>query len=443
MGVPIGAASMGLRRPIATILLIVLNVAVYFLTTYRSSFVSIDSDVLWNYGYIPAYFLTDQGIIRIFTSMFLHADPLHIFFNMYFLYIFGRGVEGVLGTPRFLALYIVSGVFASLLHTASVGFQGASALSIPAIGASGAISGVLGAYLMLYPTTPLAMCFFLVLPLCGTFRASTFLLFWFLIQVLYGYLRLGGVAFFAHAGGFIAGIVLSWLLGRDVVDKLKTPFLHALSFFSDVGEGLGRGAKILLIIAIVSLIGGGLYSYTVSTSMDRSQITYVVSINIGNSPSEPPYRSSTATLYVVKDSSDFSVSPIVDDASRILINRLLASNILINIQSRGSTQEIERTLTVTVLGVPVPFSISARAIYDNNGVMIYGYGSALTRTVVCGATCIPGDVIHYPWFEVRSTGPISIASLVAVPLLVSILFLLLSLYVVVAKDREISLSSYW
>jgi len=136
------------------------------------------------------------------------------------------------------------------------------------------------------------------------------------------------------------------------------------------------------------------------------------------------------------------MSPIVDDASRILVNRLLASNILINTESRGSTEDIRRSLTVTILNVPVPFSISARASYDNNGVMIYGYGSAVTRSVVCGVTCTLGDVIQYPWFEIRSVGPMSITNLITIPLLISMLFLLLSLYVAVAKDREISLSNY-
>ncbi|HWQ17594.1 MAG TPA: rhomboid family intramembrane serine protease, partial [Sulfolobales archaeon] len=443
MGIPMDAASAGFRRPIATISIIVLNVIIYILTTYKNSFVSINSDVLWSYGYIPAYFLTDQGIMRIFTSMFLHADPLHIFFNMYFLYIFGKGVESVLGVSRFLTLYIVSGVLASFLHTVSVGFQGASALSIPAVGASGAISGVLGAYLMLYPATPLALCLFLPFPLCGTFRASTFLLFWFIVQVTYGYLRLGGVAFFAHAGGFIAGVALSWLLGRDVVARLKQPFFYTLSVFSEMGEGLGRGAKIVMIIAILSLIGISIYSYYSGTSIDRSQLVYNVNVNIGSSPNEPPYSSSMATLLVTRGSSDFSMSPIVDDTSRILINRLLASNILINTESRGSTEDIRKSLTVTILNVPVPFSISARASYDDNGVMIHGYGSAITRSVVCGATCMLGDVIQYPWFEIRSVGPISIASLITIPLLISMLFLLLSLYIVVAKDREISLSTHW
>ncbi|MEM0439742.1 MAG: rhomboid family intramembrane serine protease [Sulfolobales archaeon] len=442
MGIPMGAASAELRRPIATIFIIVVNVAIYILTTYKNSFVSINSDVLWNYGYIPAYLLTDQGIMRIFTSMFLHADPLHIFFNMYFLYIFGKGVEGVLGVPRFLALYITSGVLAAFLHTVSVGFQGASALSIPAVGASGAISGVLGAYLMLYPATPLAMCLFLPFPICGTFRASTFLLFWFAVQVLYGYLRLGGVAFFAHAGGFIAGVALSWLLGRDIVARLKHPFSYTLSIFTEMGEGLGRGAKVVMVIAILSLMGVSLYSYYSGTSIDRSQLIYAISVNIGSSPNEPPYSSSMATLLVTRGSSDFSMSPIVDDASRILVNRLLASNILINTESRGSTEDIRRSLTVTILNVPVPFSISARASYDNNGVMIYGYGSAVTRSVVCGVTCTLGDVIQYPWFEIRSVGPMSITNLITIPLLISMLFLLLSLYVAVAKDKEISLSTY-
>lgn len=445
MGVPIDTAPEA-GRPIVTISIILANIAIYILTTSQNLFLQINNNILWSYGYIPAYFPTDQGLLRIFTSMFLHADPLHIFFNMYFLYIFGKGVENTLGGARFLVLYILSGVSASLLHTASLGFQGVSSISIPAVGASGAISGVLGAYLMLYPTTPLAMCFFLVLPLCGTFRASTFLLFWFVIQVFYGYLRLGGVAFFAHAGGFVAGIALSWILGRDIVARIKQPLFYTFSLFQGGGEGLGGGAKLVLAIAIISLIGGGVYSYMVGASIDRSQLIYAVDIKISENPGQPPYSSSIATLSLSKDSSDFSMSPIADDASRILINRLLASRVLVNLNNRGSEGvDINRSGSVIINNIPVPFSITARASYDSNGVMVYGYGSASTRAVGCDPTgrCGPQDYIVYPWFEVRSTGPLSLASLISIPLIVSMIVLVLSLYVVVARDREVSLSSYW
>jgi len=98
-------------------------------------------------GFIPSLVGNPSQWYRVFTSMFLHADFFHILFNMYFLCVFGRAVESILGKSRFLLLYLAAGIFASIFHTAFSFIGGLSAYTVPAIGASGAISGILGAYL--------------------------------------------------------------------------------------------------------------------------------------------------------------------------------------------------------------------------------------------------------------------------------------------------------
>jgi len=444
--IPAGASYPVGSRPLVAISLIAINVAIYLLTSYRSNFLSIDSDVLWNYGYIPAYMSISpyEAFMRLFTSMFLHADPLHIFFNMYFLYFFGKGVEGVLGSSRFLLLYIASGLWAVFLHTASVGFQGVSSISIPAVGASGAISGVLGSFLMLYPASHLSMCFFyIVFPVCGTFRASTFLLFWFAIQVIYGYLRLGGVAFFAHAGGFIAGIAFTWLLGSGIIRGYRYGAMWPgfLGFGAPYGAGLGAVQKAVLSALLLSILAAGLYSYVQASSIDRSSLTYLVEVKVMDRPEGDLYSMSQATLVVSREAPGFTMSPIADDLSRILINRLVASGILFNPQMGGRVDTINASYGVEVQGVRVPFTISARVNYDSNGVLTLSEGSSYTRAVVCDVTCRPGDFLAYPWFTLRSYGPISLSELSQLPLILSAAVTLLSLYVVLAKDRELSIDT--
>jgi rhomboid family protein len=154
------------------------------------------------------------SLATIFTAMFLHAGWLHIGGNMLFLYIFGDNVEDRLGHFRYLAFYFLCGIFASLTHAF---FNPAS--RVPSLGASGAISGVLAAYMFLYPRarvlTLIPIFFFLTVEL----PAVVFIFYWFLIQFFSGALSLsmttptsGGTAYFAHIGGFAAGVVLLFLM---------------------------------------------------------------------------------------------------------------------------------------------------------------------------------------------------------------------------------------
>ena len=154
---------------------------------------------------------TGQGwLVTAFTSMFMHGSWIHIGGNMLFLWIFGNNVEDAMGKVRFLAFYLLSGLAATALQTVvTLAAAPDSAGAIPNLGASGAISGVLGAYLLLLPTASvltLIFYFFIEVP------AFLFLGVWFLFQLWDGGFALlhpeagGGVAFFAHVGGFVFGV---------------------------------------------------------------------------------------------------------------------------------------------------------------------------------------------------------------------------------------------
>jgi membrane associated rhomboid family serine protease len=178
--------------------------------------------LMYQFGFIPAHltgWLTahtvppDVALLPVLTSMFMHASWLHLIFNMWALWIFGDNVEDYLGHFRYLIFYLISGVAASALHTV---LNPSSA--IPSVGASGAIAGVMGAYLVLFPSAR-------VLTLLPLFVFVTFvqlpawlvLGYWFVAQFLSGAATSiayshqtsgGGVAFWAHVGGFLAGVTL-------------------------------------------------------------------------------------------------------------------------------------------------------------------------------------------------------------------------------------------
>src|SRR5690606_1426563 len=206
------------RYPVMTVSLIVLNVAV-FLYEITLPPARLEALVL-SYGTVPAYFAPGaaegQGLpvafLPLFTSMFLHGGWLHGMGNMWYLWIFGDNVEDRMGHFSFLVFYLLCGLAGGLAH---VVFNLSS--TIPSIGASGAVAGELGAYLISYPfariLTIVPLFFFwpiIELP------AILVLGSWFLIQFLYGTMALGsttaeamgGVAWWAHIGGFLTGILL-------------------------------------------------------------------------------------------------------------------------------------------------------------------------------------------------------------------------------------------
>jgi membrane associated rhomboid family serine protease len=161
--------------------------------------------------------LTDPGrqIGNVLSSMFLHGGWMHLLGNMWFMWIFGNNIEDSMGHTRFLVFYLLCGVAAALAQVAINPDSG-----IPMVGASGAISGVMGAYLILYPRvrvwTMVPIGFFLT---SIALPAWTMLLYWIAIQTFGGLVGIvgeerGGVAFWAHIGGFVAGVVLIKLFAR-------------------------------------------------------------------------------------------------------------------------------------------------------------------------------------------------------------------------------------
>jgi rhomboid family protein len=209
--------------PIVTIGLIAANTVVWLWELKRTTY-----DV-FHYGYYPCSFSPPcvppapahplHWYEGAFTGMFMHASWSHIIGNMLFLWIFGNNVEDALGRGRFLLWYLAAGLAATAAQTA-VTLHYASQLdaSIPNIGASGAIAGVLGAYFLLLPTARVLTLVFFFIPI--EIPAVLFLGFWFLFQLWEGNYSLthpeagGGVAFFAHVGGFLFGLLTVHVVRR-------------------------------------------------------------------------------------------------------------------------------------------------------------------------------------------------------------------------------------
>ncbi len=162
-------------------------------------------------------FVTQWGIVpdrlhlaSLVTSMFLHGGWMHILGNMLFLWVFGRNVEDLIGGSRFFALYMICGLLAGIVQVIANPYS-----RVPTIGASGAIAGVMGAYLVKLPRSRINALVFFIFVTTIQIPAPVLLLFWFAMQFLNGIGSLtstdysgGGVAWFAHVGGFIAGMLL-------------------------------------------------------------------------------------------------------------------------------------------------------------------------------------------------------------------------------------------
>ena len=206
--------------PVVTVGIIVVNVLVWL---WQVTGTPVDTDVI-HYGYYPCKLdgpCIDNGLqaqipwyASVFTSMFMHAGWAHIGFNMLFLWIFGNNVEDALGKVRFLLWYLAGGLAATAAQTVVTLTAGSTAdASIPNIGASGAIAAVLGAYIVLLPNARVLTAIFFFLIFFQELPAVLFIGIWFAIQLWQGGFSLvqpdpgGGVAFFAHIGGFVFGVV--------------------------------------------------------------------------------------------------------------------------------------------------------------------------------------------------------------------------------------------
>jgi len=201
------------RAPVVNYVLIAANVIVFL---FQLSLGSQEEQFVYQFALIPFNIvnrLSLGDLSDIFSSMFMHAGLAHIGGNMLYLWIFGDNVEDSMGHGRYLLFYLAGGVVASLAHIFTN-----PASQIPTVGASGAIAAVLGAYLVLYPQsrvlTIIPLGFFIRMTMLP---AGVVLGLWFVLQFFQGVLTLGGpdvggVAFWAHIGGFVAGVVLAKLL---------------------------------------------------------------------------------------------------------------------------------------------------------------------------------------------------------------------------------------
>jgi len=447
MGIPIGAPS--LKKPIITLAIIIANVLTYVVTSFENFFIETSDYWVSLGGFVPSLIENPSQLYRVFTSMFLHADLFHIFFNMYFLYLFGRAVENALGGPRFLALYFASGIVASIFHTTFSFIGGPTAYIVPAIGASGAISGVLGAYLILYPGTYLLAGFSLIFPIFFRVKASYYLIFWFATQVFYGFTKTGGsTAVFAHAGGFVAGIALLPLLAdKERIAQFRIFRLFSLlTYLAPVRlktRGLGYFSKIVLLTLLILLTGGVAYALFLLPAYGSVKLVVV------------QYNCEGAFYidYVGVQLHDLEsqISNVSLDTTRILLNRLNAAGLLYNEYSSGrkiSLEDWSSQLPVKVrIGSKVEIVYVNTTIhvfngnYDSEGFLNYGEGSLTTRAiniVLYGQRYfLAEDPLSYD-FKITS-GTVNLTGLTKYMGALSLPFVLGAMFSIVAKDKDLTL----
>jgi membrane associated rhomboid family serine protease len=221
--------------PIVTWALIVLNVMVFL---YQVSLgPNASQRFAYQFGAIPAAIVGELRLpdtlvvippaVSLLTSMFLHGGWMHLIGNMWFLWIFGNNIEEAMGHIRYLAFYLICGFIASAIHILAYPDS-----TIPTVGASGAIAGALGAYIMLYPRARVWTLIFLGFFIRLMFIPAWIVLgVWILLQFVNGSMaagaqNAGGVAFWAHVGGFIAGVLLVGLFKKSAIRFFNPPHLH-------------------------------------------------------------------------------------------------------------------------------------------------------------------------------------------------------------------------
>jgi len=216
--------------PVVTLLIIAANVAVF---AYQLSLPENAADAFVNrYALVPSHvslalagrhYTLGEALLPLFTCMFLHGGFLHILGNMWFLWIFGGNVEDRLGSPLYLLFYLVCGIGSGVTQML---FSWGS--KIPSLGASGAISGVLGAYIAFFPGSRiLTLVPLFIFWFTAQIPAFVFIGLWFLIQFMSGVgslglpssANMGGVAWWAHIGGFLMGLFLAKGIGRRPADN--------------------------------------------------------------------------------------------------------------------------------------------------------------------------------------------------------------------------------
>lgn len=222
--IPIGDDNSGRTvTPYINYLLIAINIIVFVFAQGLGT----NEAFLMSFAVVPQEILNNRDIVgggleptpipvygTILTGMFMHGGIAHIAGNMMYLWIFGDNLENVMGHLRYLIFYLLCGVLATLAHVYMSAFTG-TGLFVPSIGASGAISGVLGGYMILFPRNSIRM---LIIPFVIRVNAFIALGLWIALQIIDGWGALGreggGVAYAAHVGGFIAGVLLVRFFAR-------------------------------------------------------------------------------------------------------------------------------------------------------------------------------------------------------------------------------------
>ena len=191
--------------PIVTWALIAINVLVFW-WEFTNSF---DPWIFFTFGEIPFFIFQGERLYTLITSMFLHADFLHILGNMIYLFIFGDNIEDRFGHIKYLFFYLIFGIVGGLTHSAMSVMSGGLEALIPTIGASGAVSGILGAYIVLFPRARIVSIVpSIYLVQIARVPAVIFIGFWFIVQLLYAG-SITSIAYMAHIGGFLAGFIVA------------------------------------------------------------------------------------------------------------------------------------------------------------------------------------------------------------------------------------------
>jgi membrane associated rhomboid family serine protease len=224
---PIGDEDRAIRAtPVVTWALLGLNVLVFLYQLTLTDRELFRFFVDW--GTIPYEISHGDDYFALITSTFLHGGWLHLISNMLFLWVFGDNIEDTMGHAKFLVFYLICGLAAGGLQVVID-----PDTRVPLIGASGAISGVLGAYLVLYPRGKIRTLLFVGIPFLVMIPAWGMIGYWIVLQFINGFMSLGvntmetggGVAYFAHIGGFIAGALLVWVF-RDPTVQARHNALH-------------------------------------------------------------------------------------------------------------------------------------------------------------------------------------------------------------------------
>ena len=206
--IPIHDSQPSYSKPFITIFLIALNVLVFLFQVSLDPFTR--NDFIFAFGLVPDRFHWSA----VLTSMFMHGGWMHLIGNMVFLWVYGDNIEDILGHAKYLLFYLLCGAAAAMGQVLI-----APDSHVPMVGASGAIAGVMGAYMVKFPHSRIVLAGWFLIIFTIELPAYVVLLYWFALQFLSGFgsiadigAQRGGVAFFAHIGGFLAGMIIIFLL---------------------------------------------------------------------------------------------------------------------------------------------------------------------------------------------------------------------------------------